>query len=665
MKNYRPLTDKEIATLETRGCSSPDWGEIRVADGFSPLTIRNVRIVNCNIGEDVYINNVFGQLCNLDIAPGAYIEAVYSIVCTEGATFGFGHRVNVMSETGGRPVMLTEALSAQMAYIQAFYRHSALLSKKIDEMAEGDIYRPEKGPVGRDARIVNCGSITNVWIGEGCRLEGVSKLSEGFVDKASLGPDVIARNFIIQQGARVTDGAHLNGVFVGECVTISGAMVHDSLIFANSQVENGEVVASFLGPFTTTMHKSTLLIGGLFSFFNAGSGSNQSNHAYKLGPMHQGITQRGCKTGSDSYILWPAAFGAFTTILGRHYGHPDTRQYPFSIILNDKEGRSILLPGAAAATVGFARDVDKWPKRDGRDNLPHCSAPFPFLDLIDYHWLSPFTVEECLKGLSLLSDLRGKEQPGMREFTGFAIPERAVEKGIRIYKLLIIRYMAETLLKKIQSTIAIEPQFGVDEILQRLNFAVGDAGDGHWVDIAGMLAPKKAVDRMLEKFVEGTLTDDASQPEEPDVVMARDLFENYNSLNWSWLQHNLTPLIAAVADPQPSSASGSELPSQGDFPCRFSAAMVADILKRGAAAIEEMTRLWEADAAKEFDPEIASLGFGIDAYENRSEILDDFARSRGSLAGNKFLAMNQRSTKETAARMRMIADILTRKNSKN
>ena len=52
-----------------------------------------------------------------------------------------------------------------------------------------------------------------------------------------------------------------------------------------------------------THHKSTLLIAGLFSFMNAGSGSNQSNHMYKLGPIHQGILERGAKTSSDSYIL--------------------------------------------------------------------------------------------------------------------------------------------------------------------------------------------------------------------------------------------------------------------------------------------------------------------------------------------------------------------------
>lgn len=87
----------------------------------------------------------------------------------------------------------------------------------------------------------------------------------------------------------------------------------------------------FAGPFTVTHHKSTLLIAGMFSFMNAGSGSNQSNHMYKLGPIHQGALERGAKTTSDSYILWPARIGAFSLVMGRHVTHPDTSNLPFLI----------------------------------------------------------------------------------------------------------------------------------------------------------------------------------------------------------------------------------------------------------------------------------------------------------------------------------------------
>lgn len=69
-----------------------------------------------------------------------------------------------------------------------------------------------------------------------------------------------------------------------------GFTAHDSLVFSNCSLENGEACALFAGPYTVSMHKSSLLIGCQTSFMNAGSGTNQSNHMYKLGPVHWGCS---------------------------------------------------------------------------------------------------------------------------------------------------------------------------------------------------------------------------------------------------------------------------------------------------------------------------------------------------------------------------------------
>ena len=48
----------------------------------------------------------------------------------------------------------------------------------------------------------------------------------------------------------------------------------------------------------------------------------------RLGPIHQGTLERGAKTTSDSYILWPARVGAFSLVMAVSYTHLDvyTRQ---------------------------------------------------------------------------------------------------------------------------------------------------------------------------------------------------------------------------------------------------------------------------------------------------------------------------------------------------
>ena len=116
------------------------------------------------------------------------------------------------------------------------------------------------------------------------------------------------------------------------------------------------------------------------------SGSNQSNHLYKLGPIHQGVIERGAKTTSDSYILWPSRIGAFSLVLGRHYRHSDTTDFPFSYLIEEKD-ESRLIPGITLQSIGTIRDSQKWPKRDRRKDTN-------LLDSINFNLLSPYTHSE-------------------------------------------------------------------------------------------------------------------------------------------------------------------------------------------------------------------------------------------------------------------------------
>ena len=42
MINYRPLLDKEIATLTVYGCSAEDWKQVQVVEDFSASYFYNV-----------------------------------------------------------------------------------------------------------------------------------------------------------------------------------------------------------------------------------------------------------------------------------------------------------------------------------------------------------------------------------------------------------------------------------------------------------------------------------------------------------------------------------------------------------------------------------------------------------------------------------------------
>jgi hypothetical protein len=133
--------------------------------------------------------------------------------------------------------------------------------------------------------------------------------------------------------------------------------------------------------------------------------------------------ERGCKLGSDSYILWPAKIGSFTFVTGRHYGNPDIADFPFSYLL-DEEGTSQLVPAANLRSVGTLRDAAKWPQRDIRKG--------PKSDLIHFELFNPFTMQAALGGKKALLQLEQsqKAESGYYLYGGVKIKRPSLKRGI-------------------------------------------------------------------------------------------------------------------------------------------------------------------------------------------------------------------------------------------
>lgn len=204
--------------------------------------------------------------------------------------------------------------------------------------------RSDIGTIGDRVTILGVKFIREVNIGNDTTIEGASHIENGTImGNSRLGVDVRAKDFILDNNAIVDSGACIERCFVGECSHLgNGFTAADSLFFANCHCENGEAAAIFAGPFTVSHHKSSLLIAGIFSFFNAGSGTNQSNHLFKSGAVHQAVHQRGSKFGSNAYVMSPAIEGPYTVILGRHSRHHDTQDMPYSYLI-EEDGHSILI----------------------------------------------------------------------------------------------------------------------------------------------------------------------------------------------------------------------------------------------------------------------------------------------------------------------------------
>ena len=629
MKTYIPLSAEQIAKLEAQSCRCEDWNNVFVDPEFDPEYVRNVTfsgqiklgafrkvftlaggiqkhsgifhatLHNVVVGDDCMIEHVRNYIANYVIGNGSYLENVTDIITYGDTTFGNGIKVNVLNETGGREVAIHDNLSSHEAYISALYRHKPALTEALDAMVAKYVERVAVpfGVIGENVEILDAMHIVNVNIGPYSKIKGVSRLRNGSVnsckeDPVFIGMNVIADDFIIESGSKITDGVMISEGFVGQaCVLGHGYSASESLSFSNCQGENGEACSLFAGPYTVTHHKSTLLIAGMFSFMNAGSGSNQSNHMYKLGPIHQGILERGAKTTSDSYILWPAKIGAFSLVMGRHVNNLDTTDLPFSYLI-EQQGSTYIVPGVNLKSVGTIRDVKKWPERDKRKD-PHR------LDYINFNHLSPYTVQKMFAGIEILERL--KEASGHRAdnycYKKATIRNAALFKGIKYYQTAIVKFLGNSLISRMQNA-----DISTDEGLRRALRKDTSVGMGQWVDISGLIAPASEIERICNDVIDKTIDDVAVLSER-----FRDIFDHYYSYEWTWAYD----AIERYWKIDLSIITRSE---------------AADIVKQWKNAVVSLDKLIYDDASKEFA--LTSMtGFGADGDKTRRD--EDFNAVRG------------------------------------
>jgi len=632
--DYRPLTQTEISDLEMQGCQADNWGTIFVKAGFDAMRMQRVRFVgsirlgafngmvdfpgglmlpsgisnaclfNCDIGDNVFISGPGSMITNYHIGNNVIISHVDRLIYEGPSSFGNGFRVSVLNEAGGREVPMFDRLSAHLAYIIALYRHRpeviSSLTGMIDEYARA--CDPGYGIIGDRVNITEVHLIRNVRIGSCTVIDGATTLEEGSInscpaDPVYIGAGVSAHDFIISSGSRVTDFVFLDKCFVGQGVELGKQYsAENSLFFANCAGFHGEACSVFAGPYTVTHHKSTLLIAAYFSFLNAGSGSNQSNHMYKLGPIHQGIVERGSKTTSDSYILWPSKIGPFTLVMGRHYKNPDTSDLPFSYLVESND-ESILSPAVNLRSVGTIRDAQKWPKRDRRKDVDR-------LDMINYNLLSPFTIRKMYNGREILRNLQKTSGTKSEFYTyeGMKIPRNALERGIQLYSTGIIKFLGNSLISKIEKGDC----SSFDKLRETLA-TTSAYGSGKWVDLAGLFAPQELVENLMDRIGSGEITT------LPDIEKAFQVWHgDYYEMEWVWAREMI----------------------EKEFRCTLETITpkeISAIIEAWQKAVIDLDEMLYEDARKEFRIS-AQTGFGTDG--GSVECARDFNEVRGEFEQN-------------------------------
>ena len=482
----------------------------------------------------------------------------------------------------------------------ALYRHRPELIERLRNLiiAYSEAQKSAMATIGCNVCIADAGYIKDVKVGDFCKIEGTSRLYNGSINSneqapVHIGVGVIGDDFIISSGSSIEDGSMFSRCFIGQsCKLGHSYSATDSLFFSNCQGENGEACSIFAGPFTVTHHKSTLLIAGMYSFMNAGSGSNQSNHMYKLGPIHQGILERGAKTTSDSYILYPARVGMFSLVMGRHTNNMDTSNLPFSYLI-ENQGTTYIMPGANLRSVGTIRDAKKWPKRDNRTDSVR-------LDNINYNLLSPYAIQKMMNGREMLLRLKSVSGSSANEYSfgKGKIKSTSLEKGIKYYDMAINKFLGNSIIKRLEGLDSKEDS----RIRERLR-PTQEYGLGAWIDASGMIAPKSVIDKLLSRIETGQIESVDELGKEFAAIHS-----NYYDYEWTWAYEKIGEYYGLDME-------------------RITAADVISIVEKWKESVVGLDKLIYEDARKEFSLS-AMTGFGADGDEIDKNL--DFIVVRGS-----------------------------------
>lgn len=650
-KEFRKLKKTEIEFLKSQGCISQSWekiliknvdlnrikdvsfhGKIKIKELNGNVSYHNkvkveasitrATLIDVVINGNVYINNVGRLIANYEIEDGVIIENAGAIYMEGESSFGNGVETSPIMEGNGRSVKIFNRLNSHIAYIVAMYRHNYLMREKINKIIEN--YSSSKiskfGLIKKHAKIINARLIKNAHIDPYTTIENTDEINNTTIistkeSPSYIGTSVILKDCIVLKGAHIVDGTVIKKAFIGEGVKLGRQFsCEDSLLFANCEGEHGEMFSIFAGPYTVTHHKATLLIASHFSFFNAGSGTNQSNHMYKLGPYHHGFMERGCKTGSNSYILWPSRIGAFSTVIGAHYDNVDSSDFPFSYITEHGYHQTRLIPALNLFGVGLTRDENKWIDRDRRTGDKK--------DLIIFEVFSPYTVSKMINAEKILKDIKKNINESKDDFVTYKnmiIKISSLDKYSQRYSIAIDLYLYGKLLDFIKNS------KNIDDIIKNLN---SEKIYNEWVDAGGLICAKEILDNII-KDIENEKINNI----ESILDAFKNLYDNYYSDEKSWVVDTIKKRYSIKnADKE----------------------IIIKILKEYISLLKTSYDILYRDAEKEYDIS-KMVSCGID---DKNFMEEDFKAIRGTVEDNAFVVKYKNDMDKKIKDINKIIDLL-------
>lgn len=413
----RPLTAAETLQLERQGCACGDWTRVRVHEGFDPAAVRESTfegdVLLARFSGTVMLpghvslatgirrahvrDSVIGNCCIHDVGlvvrqivhDAATLFRVGSLVASGTSGFATGHVVRVGLESSGRAIPIFAEMDLELATWLAEHPGPSPEREAFEEALAQHVeaVRHRVGVVGEGASILNTDTVRNAWIGPHARIDGAQLVRDAAILSSIDAPSMVrdgamVEHAVLQQGTHARSHAIVRSALLLERSGVSRhAKLTQAVLGANTEVQEGEVTSSLLGPLVGFHHQS-LLIAALWP-----EGRGNVGHGAAIGSNHTGRTAdqeirpgEGQFFGLSCLVKFPANFqdAPWTLVASGTQVPPGRFSLPFSLVRNQPgDDKPLASPGWMWLHNAWALERAEAKLRDrDRTRSRVCDRPF-------------------------------------------------------------------------------------------------------------------------------------------------------------------------------------------------------------------------------------------------------------------------------------------------
>jgi len=540
---YRNLNSAEIEILVRNSNTSDDWNKILVSSSFNPGLVRNCKfhglvrignleplylefnnlrmevglynstIISCDFGNNVCIDNV-NYLSHYIIQNEVMIANVNEIAATGKAKFGNGIIfddedqqwkvvIEVCNENGGRAISPFDGMLPGDAHLWSRYIADKAFIEKLREFTEDkfDKKRGSYGKIGDRTVIKNCRILKDVLIGTDAYLKGANKLKNLTINSdaertSQIGEGCELVNGIVGFGCRIFYGVKaVRFVMASHSQLKYGARLINSYLGNNATISCCEVLNSLIFPAHEQHHNNSFLCASLImGQSNIAAGATIGSNHNSRSPDGELIAGRGFWPGLCVSLKHNSKFASFTIIAKGDYPAELNIPVPFSLVSNDvSNDKLVVMPGYWFMYNMYAMERNAWKyvDRDRRTDK---------IQLIEYDYLAPDTINEMFDSLKLMEKLQPDEE-GTAVIAGWENSQRniglvKVPQAIALFKELIQYYGTMQILKLIGRN-----KFAsFADLKKALSAKIQRSG---YLNIGGQLMPQEIVKKLITQVKKG------------------------------------------------------------------------------------------------------------------------------------------------------------------